>query len=1545
MARTKRFVLPIELGLVVAVLVGLLAVATGTFPSRVEPVNAAPPSPPNPQRYDNCGSTADYGYVDDASGDLANGVSNLRCVVFKTSSWGTWTAPAAIPDGTAITMHSIGGGGGSASVYSSETRDLCADAGSLGGRTDRTMYLGQNGHNNRTVGYSVGSGGAGGDARTPPNGVPASGTWYVVGGSAGGNSEFTYTRFDGGVETITQGGGAGAPNSATLNFGGAGNCGRVSAYPWRNFGCSNKILVPPGGVTWGDNGCGGAVIFVYYPPAPSAPTNISATNVVGTPGNVTVTWTAPSDSSINVLTDYTAEAVSSDGGTSKTCTVSRAANAYTPPATTCSMTGLTLGKSYQVTVKSFNALGSGSATNTSPAFVVTDPPINTTAPVVSGTGGKFTVGTSVSATSGTWTGDNSPAMTFAYQWQRCTTTNPATCADIPGRTLSTYTPVAGDGNKFLRIKVTATNEYGSTVAYSVLSASQEIATAPVFTAATPPVVADESYFPQPPYAFAASGGRITYSIDNTAPLTGLPPGLSINGTTGAFTGSPNPGTAGVWTYKVVATNDFGTTSTAQLTLTVSTGVVGAMAITTQPAGGASGAVLGTQPVLTLTDSAGRRVATPTAVVATVTGAPVGVTLGGTTTINSSVGLATFTNLTLAGLVNTDYSLTFTSGGLTAVSGNIRVTPGAVHALTITTQPVSGASAGSVLTTQPVLSVRDAQGNLVNDRATTIVTTSVLSSNTATAGGSVGGSDAVGLTTTNGTVTFTNLTFGGTIGTNYKLKFTSGAVSVLSNDVSSTSAGSASRLGITTQPALSAAVQVGSAFSTQPVISILDAGGNPTASTATVTAVASGGVLGGTSSVAGINGTATFANLTFAGAIGTSYTLTFSSPGLTSITSSSFSFANANQRGPVSTSTSNVSASPIGVVADGVATTTITVQMRDAGGNALGSSGGVVTLSADVGSLGAVTDNNNGTYSATYTAPNQRGSGTAVITGTLAGQPLTLSGTVLLWTAQTISFAPTAASLGTLPFSLTATASSTLPVSYTLGAGTTNGACSVTSAGVVSVHAVGLCEVKADQAGNNEFAPAPQVVRNFAVQASPPTAPFIASVTPGNGSVSVIFVAPGHTGGATITDYEYSIDDGDTWVSASSTTSPLAITGLTNDEPYVVLIRAVNSAGPGVASLPSPEFTPTVAGGPAISAGSTTPSEPHGLVAVADGATSVVLHWRVPRSDGGSVITGYVIIASPVIACAAVMDAPAGTGTCTVSGLTAGQVYTFSVHAENANGQGPAASVTYTAPGGGGGGVTGGTNFGPPPDDGENTDPDGGPNPGGPSAPPLPGTDEDGDGLPDPWTPNDDPNNVPGRPCSGCVQLFPAPHGDADGDGDADDDRMRPTVTSSPPGSNPGTITVTTGSGATIVIGGTDPTGGPRTSTSPTGGFVVQPPGNVPIVLSGLKPGSTVTVWLADNLSVTGVVGPDGTVVLSAPIPPGLAAGTYTGRVDMIDADGVARSLLFGFEWMGSRNTLPVTGSSAQNVLVIVMWLFVAGILIRASSRRRYLRTDCHGSAP
>jgi hypothetical protein len=71
-------------------------------------------------------------------------------------------------------------------------------------------------------------------------------------------------------------------------------------------------------------------------------------------------------------------------------------------------------------------------------------------------------------------------------------------------------------------------------------------------------------------------------------------------------------------------------------------------------------------------------------------------------------------------------------------------------------------------------------------------------------------------------------------------------------------------------------------------------------------------------------------------------------------------------------------------------------------------------------------------------------------------------------------------------------------------------------------------------------------------------------TPGDSQVSVAFTAPSSDGGAAITDYEYQLEDG-TWVSASTSTSPVVITGLTNGTSYSIKLRAVNSAGDGAAS--------------------------------------------------------------------------------------------------------------------------------------------------------------------------------------------------------------------------------------------------------------------------------------------------------------------------------------------------------------------------------------------
>jgi hypothetical protein len=94
---------------------------------------------------------------------------------------------------------------------------------------------------------------------------------------------------------------------------------------------------------------------------------------------------------------------------------------------------------------------------------------------------------------------------------------------------------------------------------------------------------------------------------------------------------------------------------------------------------------------------------------------------------------------------------------------------------------------------------------------------------------------------------------------------------------------ASAVAVTTQPVGGTS---GAALATQPVVRIVDASGDTmTGSSASVTVTASGGTLGGTTTVTAVNGVATFTNLTHTTA-GT-YTLTFASTSLTSVTSASF----------------------------------------------------------------------------------------------------------------------------------------------------------------------------------------------------------------------------------------------------------------------------------------------------------------------------------------------------------------------------------------------------------------------------------------------------------------------------------------------------------------------------------------------------------------------------------------------------------------------------------------------------------------------------------
>jgi hypothetical protein len=418
----------------------------------------------------------------------------------------------------------------------------------------------------------------------------------------------------------------------------------------------------------------------------------------------------------------------------------------------------------------------------------------------------------------------------------------------------------------------------------------------------------------------------------------------------------------------------------------------AILVTTQPVGGTSGAALDTQPVVRIVDSTNATVTYPAASI-TVTAS--GGTLGGTTTVTTVNGVATFTNLwhRTAGT----YTLTFAATSLTsATSSNFTTsadtcaTGGACYVGN--TGPGGGtvfyAASGTFTSTGSdcntsckylettatnELQVWSTAVNACYNSGSTssnnnCETNSVYSGTSAEQAASRTASNAIGMGMSNTNQIYSRLT---TVGGSAPSSYAAGIAWAYSNNGKSdwfmpsryelheickwarnqhitntattcngtgvdNSGPGASGLGsyyfsssefssnlatqmlftgveynfakiygyrfrpvrafsassaiaVTTQPVGSTS---GAALATQPVVRIVDAVGNTvTHSSASVTVTASGGTLGGTTTVTAVNGVATFTNLTHTTA-GT-YTLTFASASptsLTSITSSSFTTA-------------------------------------------------------------------------------------------------------------------------------------------------------------------------------------------------------------------------------------------------------------------------------------------------------------------------------------------------------------------------------------------------------------------------------------------------------------------------------------------------------------------------------------------------------------------------------------------------------------------------------------------------------------------------------
>ncbi len=111
------------------------------------------------------------------------------------------------------------------------------------------------------------------------------------------------------------------------------------------------------------------------------------------------------------------------------------------------------GSTLRVVATATNADGTLSATSAATAAVSAAPPVDTTAPSVTGTAQRTGL---LSASPGVWSGIGNA---YAYQWQR--SSNGSTWTSIAGATASTYTVGATDEGDVIRVLVTVTNPDGA----------------------------------------------------------------------------------------------------------------------------------------------------------------------------------------------------------------------------------------------------------------------------------------------------------------------------------------------------------------------------------------------------------------------------------------------------------------------------------------------------------------------------------------------------------------------------------------------------------------------------------------------------------------------------------------------------------------------------------------------------------------------------------------------------------------------------------------------------------------------------------------------------------------------------------------------------------------------------------------------------------------------------------------------------------------------------------------------------------------------------
>ncbi len=193
---------------------------------------------------------------------------------------------------------------------------------------------------------------------------------------------------------------------------------------------------------------------------------------------------------------------------------------------------------------------------------------------------------------------------------------------------------------------------------------------------------------------------------------------------------------------------------------------------------------------------------------------------------------------------------------------------------------------------------------------------------------------------------------------------------------------------------------------------------------------------------------------------------------------------------------------------------------------------------------------------------------------------------------------------------------------------------------------------------------PVIVTNLGSAAKAPSAPSIkASV--GDRQLVITFKKP-KSGGAEITNFEYSITDGKTWVTPDPavTASPLTITGLTNGTSYRIRVRSVNNIGTSKASN---RATAKPAGKPL------TPE----IASVTAGDRKLTVRWTAPNSNG-SKISRYTVTATAG-AWHKSVKVTGSKRSASITKLTNGTTYTITITARNGRGTSAASTAVEAKP--------------------------------------------------------------------------------------------------------------------------------------------------------------------------------------------------------------------------------------------------------------------------